>query len=247
MVLIVTPASEINKAEKWKWWLWFPRAWCGICEAAASCVFMSLFRVPAQYRHTESLIRTHALMEDSSVQLRREMLNLSTPIIPSSVECSVCWTLHNYPSACDEWWKNWFWQIISINASFFHKVVKSLECNQKTCTNGIIKQGELQCLDWSNSQWETKPVVTDLCFCLFTSERPFVYFKAFFFLYRLDYIGLYDDESSTIRHHQLLYRCVVTCSSVLMTSQLRFLSLKLWPCCGHVDFRAKATLWPFSA
>lgn len=81
MVLIVTPASEINKAEKWKWWLWFPRAWCGICEAAANCIFMSLFRVPAEYRHTESLIRAHALMEDNSKAPSNtgEMLNLSTP------------------------------------------------------------------------------------------------------------------------------------------------------------------------
>lgn len=81
MVLIETTASEINKAEKWKWWLWFPWAWCGICEAAANCGFMSLFQVPAHYRHTESLIRTHALMEDSSKALSstRDMLNLSTP------------------------------------------------------------------------------------------------------------------------------------------------------------------------
>lgn len=81
MVLIETTASEINKAEKWKWWLWFPWAWCGICEAAANCLFMSLFQVPAHYRHTESLIKTHALMEDSSEapSSTGDMLNLTTP------------------------------------------------------------------------------------------------------------------------------------------------------------------------
>lgn len=86
MVLIVTPASEINKAAKWKWWLWFLLAWCGICEAAANCVFMSLFRVPAQYIHIESLIRMHGLMEDSSKPLSgaKKMPNLSTSIIPLS-------------------------------------------------------------------------------------------------------------------------------------------------------------------
>ena len=126
MVLIVTPASEINKAEKRKWWLWFPRAWCGICEAAANCIFMSLFQVPAQYRHTESLIKTHALMEDSSDALSSagEILNPSTPIIPPSMECSIGCTLHNYPCPCDEWWKNWIWQIMSTSAAFSKKTVK---------------------------------------------------------------------------------------------------------------------------
>lgn len=92
MVIIVTPASEINKAEKWKWWLWL--AWCGICKATAKRIFISLFQVPAQYRQTDSAIRAHALMEDGWKDLTSRGRSVQ-PIIPASVECSICYTLHS--------------------------------------------------------------------------------------------------------------------------------------------------------
>lgn len=92
MVIIVTPASEINKAEKWKWWLWL--AWCGICKATAKRIFISLFQVPAQYRQTDSAIRAHALMEVGWKDLTSRGRSVQ-PIFPASVECSICYTLHS--------------------------------------------------------------------------------------------------------------------------------------------------------
>lgn len=141
MVLIVTPASEINKAKKWKWWLWFPRAWCGICEATANCIFMSLFRVPAEYRHTESLIRVHALMEDNSKAPSNtgEMLNLSTP-----QHSSLGGMFHMLypPQLLQSLWlmveKLDLTNNIYQCSVFSHKTVKYLQPDQQTCTNSII-------------------------------------------------------------------------------------------------------------
>lgn len=73
MILIVTPASEINKAKKTKVVIMvFFGPDVGFVKPLPAAFSCHCFRAPAQYRHTESLIRIHALMEDSSVQLRRD-------------------------------------------------------------------------------------------------------------------------------------------------------------------------------
>ena len=182
MVLIVTPASEINKAEKWKWWLWFPWAWCGICDAAANSVFMSLFRVPAQYRHTESLIRTHGLMEDSSMAqsgLWLERCWIYPPqslLPPANVPYAVPSAIT--PTPVMNGGKNWIWQIISLSA-LSQKTVKSLPKEMYKCQYNIQEGFECFCLNNVKSlQYDSisvpelskrsTPAVWDLCFSWFT-------------------------------------------------------------------------------